>query len=114
MAYPKVPGMSHYRYMQLLLLLVVVVFFELARFQVYATGQALQRLKEVLLEFFLIAFKTIRLFPEFQGHLGNGTLEASISFSEIIIIKKITSSHNKGVRRVGDPSHVFNSHRLPH
>jgi hypothetical protein len=52
MAYPKVPGMSHYRYMHLILLLVVVVFFELARFQVYATGQALQRLKDALLEFF--------------------------------------------------------------
>ena len=75
MAFPEVPGMSHCHYIHLLLLLVVVVFFKLVRFPVYATDEALQRLSEALLELlFLIACKTIRHFSRMEGYLGNGAL----------------------------------------
>jgi hypothetical protein len=58
--------MSQSLYIHLLPLLVVVVFFKLVLFPVYATGQTLQRLSEALL-FFVFACKTIRYISRISG-----------------------------------------------
>ena len=45
--------------------------------------------------FFKPRVKLSNIFPEFQGHLGNGTLVASISFSKIIKTNHKQPQHGK-------------------